>query len=171
MPSSTSATGPVAVYDFRKGTPADTWAVQDDTVMGGRSQGKREMTEEGHLRFYGHVSLENNGGFSSVLHTLKPPVDVSGHDKFVLRVKGDGKPYSLRVKTDPDNDFYYESSFPTSGEWEMVEVSFAEMSAVHHGEPVDVPNFDGGTLTKVQVLIGNKKEEDFELLIDRIEAQ
>jgi hypothetical protein len=44
------------------------------------------------------------------------------------------------------------------------------MRAVHHGEPVDVPNFSGGTVGKLQFLIGNGKEQDFEVLIDRIEA-
>ena len=166
-----STTDPVTVYDFRKGTPVTAWAVQDDVVMGGRSQGRLSMTEAGHACFTGHVSLENDGGFSSILHTLKPPVAVDDLGKFVARIKGDGKEYSLRVKTDPANDFYYEASFPTNGDWELVEVTFADMKAVHHGEPVDVPNFAGGTLTKVQVLIGNKVEEDFELLIDRIEAR
>lgn len=171
MPNSASPTGTVSVYDFRKGTPVTDWVIEDDTVMGGRSQGAREMNGQGHLRFSGHVSLENNGGFSSVRHTLKPPVEVSGLDKFVVRVKGDGKDYTLRVKTDPANDYYYQASFPTSKEWQLVEVPFSEMSAVHHGESVDVPDFSGGELTEVQLLIGNKKEQDFSVLVDRIEAR
>ncbi|CAH0999693.1 hypothetical protein LEM8419_00993 [Neolewinella maritima] len=162
---------PVSIYDFRKGTPATSWVVQDDTVMGGVSAGQIEMTEHGHLRFYGHVSLENNGGFSSILHTLNQPVDVSGLEHFNVRLKGDGKPYTLRVKSQPDQNYYYQASVPTSGEWEQVQVPFEDMEAVHHGEPVDVPNFAGGMVHKVQFLIGNKKEQDFEVLIDRIEAK
>ncbi|WP_420460996.1 CIA30 family protein [Neolewinella sp.] len=161
---------PVSIYDFRKGTPM-AWRVQDDTVMGGVSQGQVEMTDKGHARFYGHVSLENNGGFSSILYTLNQPVDVAGLSVFNLRVKGDGKSYTLRVKSDPDQDYYHQASFPTSGEWEQVQVPFGEMTAVHHGEPVDVPNFAGGPVHEVQLLIGNKKEQDFEVLVDRIEAK
>lgn len=162
---------PVSVYDFRKGTPADAWRIQDDVVMGGRSQGELSIDDRGHARFSGHVSLENNGGFSSILHTLDQPVDVSGLDHFVVRVKGDGKDYTLRVKTDPSNQYYYQRGFETNGEWQQVEIPFGEMSAVHHGEAVDVPNFDGGEVTEVQLLIGNKKEQDFEIAIDRIEAK
>ena len=162
---------PVAIYDFRNSGHEITWGVQDDTVMGGVSQGQVELNERGHARFYGHVSLENDGGFSSILYTLPQPVDVQGRSKFVVRVKGDGKNYTLRVKTNPDNNFYYQASFPTNGDWQLIDVAFDTMEAVHHGEPVDVPNFDGGTVTKVQFLIGNGREEDFEVLIDRIEAQ
>lgn len=162
---------PVAIYDFRNSGHDIAWGVQDDTVMGGVSQGKVELTEKGHARFHGHVSLENDGGFSSILYTLPQPVDVKGRSHFVVRLKGDGKDYTLRVKDDPDHNYYFEHTFPTSGEWEQVEVPFGEMSAVHHGEPVDVPNFSGGMVHKVQFLIGNKQEQDFEVLIDRIEAK
>ncbi|MBB4078526.1 hypothetical protein GGR28_001139 [Lewinella aquimaris] len=168
MPTSTN---PVSVYDFRKGVPATAWQVEDDTVMGGRSAGKLEMTESGHARFYGHVSLENDGGFSSIRHELKPPVDVSGLQRFVVRLKGDGSSYTLRVKSDPSNDYYHQATFPTTGEWEQQAVAFADMEAVHHGEPVDVPNFSAGRVVEVQFLIGNKQEQDFEVLIDRIAAE
>jgi len=40
------------------------WNVVDDGVMGGLSQGKREIGGDGILRFFGTLSLENNGGFS-----------------------------------------------------------------------------------------------------------
>ena len=161
---------PVSIYDFRKGTPM-SWRVEDDTVMGGVSQGHVEMTDKGHAHFYGHVSLENDGGFSSILYTLDQPVDVSGLSAFNVRVKGDGKSYTLRVKSAPDQEYYHEATFPTSGEWEQVAVPFQKMKAVHHGEPVEVPNFSGGMVQEVQFLIGNKEEQDFEVLIDRIEAK
>lgn len=163
-------TQPVSIYDFRKGTSATDWKVQDDVVMGGRSDSQVAIDDEGHAHFHGHVSLENDGGFASILHTLSTPVDVSGLDHFTVRLKGDGKNYTLRVKTDPANQYYFESAFPTSGEWETIEVSFAKMKPVHHGEPVDVPNFSGDKVTKVQFLIGNGEEEDFTVFIDRIEA-
>ena len=42
------------------------WRITDDRVMGGRSQGKFEITKQDTMRFSGNLSLENNGGFSSV---------------------------------------------------------------------------------------------------------
>ena len=76
--------------------------------------------------------------------------------------------YTPRVQSQAGQDYYCQASFPTTGEWETVRVPFADMSAVHHGEPVDAPNFSGGPVNELQLLIGNKQEESFELLIDRI---
>lgn len=159
------------LFDFTSSTPQDAWAVEDDTVMGGRSEGHLEITDAGHARFHGHVSLENDGGFSSIQHQMQPAGDVSGKEAFLVRLKGDGKKYTLRVKSKPDQKYFHEATFPTSGDWETVRVPFNTMSAVHHGEPVNVPNFDGGPVNALQVLIGNKKEQDFELLIDHIAAE
>ncbi len=159
------------IFDFTSHLPGDAWAVQDDVVMGGRSSGRFEITREGHGRFSGHVSLENNGGFSSVLHTLTSPITIKDQSAFVLRVKGDGKAYTWRVKTNPDNRYYHEGEFDTSGEWETVRIPFAKMNAVHHGEPVDVPNYAGEPITKFQLLIGNGTAEDFEILLDWVAVE
>lgn len=159
------------LFDFSSDTPPTAWQVEDDTVMGGRSQGQLEMTDDGHARFYGEVSLENDGGFSSIRHTFDSEVDVSDAEVFLVRLHGDGKDYTLRVQSQPDQNYYYQASFPTSGDWETVRIPFAEMSAVYHGEPVDVPNFSGGPVHELQLLIGNKKAQDFAILIDRIAVE
>ncbi len=54
------------VYDFSHESKPGDWFVVDDGVMGGRSQGNVGLSEEGHGIFQGTVSLENNGGFSSI---------------------------------------------------------------------------------------------------------
>ncbi len=156
------------LFDFNDSTPADAWEVEDDVVMGGRSKGQLEMTDEGHARFYGHVSLANDGGFSSIQHELDPVVDASNGKAFLVRLKGDSSNYTLRVRSQPDQGYFHQATFPTSGEWQTVRVPFESMSAVSRGEPVDVPNFKGGPVQKVQFLIGNKQEQDFEVLVDWI---
>ena len=45
------------------------WRVINDGVMGGLSDGRRRVSEEGYLEFYGNLSLRNNGGFASVRST------------------------------------------------------------------------------------------------------
>ena len=45
----------------------------------------------------GNISLENNGGFSSVRHSFRKKV-VSEFEQIVLKVKGDGKTYQFRIK-------------------------------------------------------------------------
>jgi hypothetical protein len=156
------------IFDFTAKTSPSAWVVQDDVVMGGRSSGHLEITEAGHARFHGKVSLENNGGFSSILHTLKEPRSTSERTAFSLRLKGDGKPYTFRVKSAAGNGFYHEAEFPTNGEWETIVIPFDSMVAVHHGEPVDVPNYAGQTVHKMQLLIGNGEAQTFEVLLDLI---
>ena len=42
------------------------WSITNDSVMGGRSRGKVSFSDSGTMRFRGDLSLENNGGFSTV---------------------------------------------------------------------------------------------------------
>ena len=158
------------LYNFTTAS-GKAWEVEDDTVMGGESEGHFEVTQEGHGKFHGHVSLENDGGFSSIQRTLDPAGDVSQDTAFTLRVKGDGKQYTLRAQTEPEEKYMFEGSFPTSGQWEEVRIPFNEMKAMHHGEPVDVAPFTGGPVYKLQLMIGNQKEQDFEILIDWIGSE
>jgi hypothetical protein len=39
------------------------------------------------------------------------------------------------------------------------------MEAEYHGEPVELPNYAGENIVEMQLLIGSKKEETFEILI------
>ena len=45
--------------------------------MGGRSDGNFNLNKEGFAVFHGEVSLENNGGFSSLRYQF-PEKDISG---------------------------------------------------------------------------------------------
>lgn len=163
-------TDSATLFDFSTVTQPDAWGVQDDVVMGGRSSGHFEIDTDGHGRFFGKVSLENNGGFSSIIHTLEKPMIVKEHTAFSLRFKADGKPYTFRVKSAAGDGFYHEAEFLTNGDWETVVIPFASMKAVHHGEPVDVPNYAGQAIHKLQLLIGNGKAQEFEIVVDVIEV-
>ena len=54
------------IYDFNKDSSRSDWRIINDGVMGGESQGKFYIDTEGNGIFEGTISLENNGGFSSV---------------------------------------------------------------------------------------------------------
>lgn len=160
------------LFAFTENTPTDAWTVQNDDVMGGRSTSDFTVTDGGHGRFTGHVSLENNGGFASVRYTFDEPQDLGDAASFQLRVRGDGKDYTFRVKADGDQNYYHQATFPTKviEEWETISIPFGSMTAVHHGEPVDVPNFQGGRVAAFQLLIGNGKEQDFAVELDAVEV-
>ncbi len=148
------------------------WRVQDDVVMGGRSDSQLKITENNHAHFSGHVSLENNGGFCSIHQTVeKNPYPIPDKSKaFLLRLKGDSKDYNFRVRT-RNGRHSYGFTFPTKGDgnWETISIPFNMMEATYHGEPVEVPNYAGENVVEMQLLIGNQKEETFEIFIESIE--
>lgn len=147
------------------------WRIQNDIVMGGRSESQLKMTDESEAHFTGRVSLENNGGFCSIHQTSenKPFIINKESDAFILNLKGDGKDYNFRVRT-PKGRHSYDQTFSTNnkGDWETITIPFKSMQATYRGEVVDVPNYNGENVVEMQLLIGNKKEENFEILIKSI---
>lgn len=155
------------LYDFNKDQATNTWRVVDDVVMGGKSNGHFEMNDEGHGRFYGSVSLENNGGFSSIMKRIDP-VTVEDYEVVMIRLKGDGSTYQFRIKDDPNQRHSYIRSFETSGDWETIELPLEEFAPSFRGRRLAMPNFDQKEIAELRFLIGNKKPQEFNLLIDEI---
>ncbi|MDX1332873.1 MAG: CIA30 family protein, partial [Robiginitalea sp.] len=86
-------------------------------------------------------------------------------------VRGDGKRYQCRIR-DRKNEYYsYIHYFETSGEWQEVSLPLSEFYPTFRGRTLDLPNFSANTLEEIGILIGNKRQEDFRLLIDFIEVQ
>jgi NADH dehydrogenase [ubiquinone] 1 alpha subcomplex assembly factor 1 len=155
------------IFKFEKGLNLSGWEVEDDIVMGGRSRGRLEINEAGNAVFTGRISLDNDGGFSSIQYTFDP-VAVSKYTTLVLGLKGDGKPYQVRVESERRARHAYTAGFQTSGDWETIEIPFASMVAIRHGDRLDLPNYPGQQLSRIQILFGNGAAESFELEIDRL---
>lgn len=156
------------IFDFNLQATLSQWYVLDDGVMGGRSAGAMKINSQGHGVFSGTISLKNNGGFSSVRFVPKP-IAIGDATKVKIRLKGDGKDYQFRITDDRGQYFSYIYSFDTSGEWQTIEIPLKDMYPSFRGRRLNQPNFSGDQIEEVTFLIGNKKEEDFELLIDTIE--
>ena len=58
---------PIVLFDFAGADAAKDWQTVNDGVMGGVSEGKFKITDAKTLEFFGNLSLENNGGFASVV--------------------------------------------------------------------------------------------------------
>src|SRR5690606_16607241 len=58
----------MTIYKFNTDSKQTDWYILDDVVMGGKSNGTFSINEAGNGIFKGEISLENNGGFSSVRH-------------------------------------------------------------------------------------------------------
>jgi NADH dehydrogenase [ubiquinone] 1 alpha subcomplex assembly factor 1 len=158
------------IFDFSNSSDLKNWVIVDDVVMGGRSAGTFKLNEDGHGVFAGAVSLENNGGFSSVRYKFDKK-RINGAKKIILKVKGDGKKYQFRIKANSGDYYSYISTFTTEEEWQEVEISLADMYPSFRGRTLDQPNFSSDHMEEIAFLIGNKKAESFKLLIDKIELK
>ena len=159
-----------SLFNFDTNTKASSWQIVDDGVMGGLSKGDFHISADGHGVFSGRISLENNGGFSSVRHFIQSKT-FKHTGKLVLKVKGDGKGYQIRIKDSVYNNFSYVATFKTSGEWEEVEILLKDMQPTFRGQTLNQPNFSGNSIEEVMFLIANKKNESFKLLIDKISVR
>ena len=160
----------VILFDFNNDSNLNNWRIVDDAVMGGISSSQIRLNAEGHGVFEGEVSTKNNGGFSSVRYTFEK-TKVSAEDKIIVRLKGDGKDYQLRVKNNSSNYYSYIKSFSTTGKWEDIEISLKDMYPSFRGRQLDSPNFSHNVIEEIVFLIGNKKNESFQLQIDKIELK
>ena len=158
---------PIVLFDFNTQRDLSNWRTIDDVVMGGRSNGNFKLNAAGHGVFSGEVSLENNGGFSSLRYRF-PKKIIKGHTKVVLTIKGDGKNYQFRTKSNGSDRHSYVAKFTTTGKWQTVEITLADMYPAFRGYQLDIPNYPAETLEEIAFLIGNKKAENFELVINSI---
>lgn len=161
------AVQPSTIYNFNKEASTAGWRIVDDGVMGGLSKGKLRVNSDGHGEYTGTVSIENNGGFSSLRYRFDAQ-EVSDKQTMVLRIKGDGKKYQFRVKDKTSQYHSYIYTFETSGKWETIKIPLADMYPSFRGRKLSIPNFNHSQIEEIAFLVGNKKAESFELLIDRI---
>lgn len=161
---------PIFLFSSSEQMNKEAWFIVDDGVMGGRSQGNMLFNKNGQVEFSGTVSLANNGGFSSLRY--EPSITkIKKAKAFHIYIKGDGKRYQFRSKSTNNQRHAYKKEFSTSGEWEEIIIPFEEMEATFRGRMLDLPNYPGESIEEIAFLIGNKKEESFNLVIDKIEVR
>ena len=158
------------IFNFNKSSDIKNWIVIDDVVMGGKSSGSFKLNSDGYGVFLGDISLENNGGFSSVRYRFEK-ILINKSTKISVRIKGDGKKYQFRIKSNSADYYSYISSFSTTGEWQEIEIPLKDMYPSFRGRKLDQPNFSNDAIEEITFLIGNKNKEKFQLLIDKIELK
>jgi len=158
----------MTIIDFSRGDV--TWPHINDGVMGGVSSGGMSAGD-GYATFQGMVSFDNNGGFSSV---RSPAVvhDLSTFEGLVLRVRGDGKRYGFRLKTDASFDgvSYQVEIEPPAGEWTEISVPFTDFIPVYRGRVVrDHPPLDPSRIATFGLII-SRQEGLFRIDIEFVRA-
>lgn len=146
----------------------EPWRTVNDGVMGGRSSGGMMQADEG-LRFAGKLSLENNGGFSSVRRLVER--DLSGATRVRLQVRGDGRDYQFRIRhTGRFDGVAWRVMFPTTDQWQSLELPFDEFIPVFRGMTIkDAGPVIASKIEQIGFLLADKTPGKFELEIRRIE--
>jgi len=155
------------VYNFKASDNLNDWYIVDDRVMGGLSRGNIKLGKSGNAIYYGDVTTENNGGFSSLRYQFNSK-NVSNYSKVSIKLKGDGTSYQFRIKSDRRQRYSYVATFNTSGDWETITIPFNNFVPQFRGYKVNVPNYDGKMMEEIAFLIGNKTNENFQLEIESI---
>jgi hypothetical protein len=106
--------------------PQQRWSYVSDQVMGGVSEGRVVFKQEEGEQFAhmtGQVSTENNGGFIQLRRAIAKKTVGSATGAY-LKVRGNGQQYYLHLRTAgtllPWQ--YYQASFTTTAEWQVVKV-------------------------------------------------
>ena len=137
--------------DFIGPNEVNLWRITNDGVMGGVSTSAMIITGQDGL-FTGDISLDNNGGFSSVYRRIEPLH--SDIKSISINVKGDGQTYQLKLIAKVDGyRVTYRHQFTTK----------KDVTALHHFNLTDfVATFRGRLLTNAPVLLAkNVKEVGF----------
>jgi len=149
------------------------WRIVNDGVMGGLSKGQFEIIENGVLKFTGNLSLENNGGFSSI-RTGEIQRNLAAAQGVSLRVKGDGRTYQLRFGTEArfrGMEVSFLVEFPTQkNEWVEVKLPFEEFVGSFRGRTLKDYRFEPAEIRRMGLLIADKKAGPFSLEIDWIQT-
>ncbi len=160
------------LFAFDNPSSDPRWFSVNDDVMGGISRGGY-TAEDGIGVFSGELSLENNGGFSSI-RCPASDFDLGGYDGIELRVRGDGRTYSFATMR---SDRRYEvnvwrKKFRTEqGEWTTIRMPFDELvhTVMGRRNPRTGP-LPGDRVRSLAISVSDKIESPFRLEIDWIRA-
>lgn len=150
------------------GDDSSKWTVVNDGVMGGVSRSELKPTDRKTGIFSGMLSLENNGGFASVRAAVDHR-DLATYAGLEIRVRGDGRTYQLRLRTNDRFDgIAYRTVFATrDGEWLTVRRSFTDFRPTFRGRtPTDAAPLDPAKIHQVGFLLADGRPGAFSLEID-----
>ena len=166
---SEASTAGIEMIDFTQASEHQKWSAINDNVMGGISTGGLIYDGKQSL-FKGDLSLENNGGFSSInrsLESLNPTVN-----NVELSFVGDGRTYQLRFTTWKDGyRTNYKHSFETiKGEQLKKVFRLEDFQAVFRGRLLNnAPELKAQDIKQFGFLIADKQPLPFELKLLQIQ--
>jgi hypothetical protein len=160
------------VTSFAEAGSIEGWSNVDDTVMGGVSASTTSW-DDGRMVFAGDLSLENNGGFTSV----RSPQDAAfgsaldGAGAIGVVAAGDGKTYVLQLRTADDR--LYIARFETvDGEQQRYELSLEGFEPVTRFLDPDPssPPLEPSSVVQLAIYLLDGQVGPFRLAVSALEA-
>jgi len=147
------------------------WYVQNDNVMGGRSEGGFNISS-GQLIFAGNTNT-NGGGFSSI-RTQPLKFDLSGYTGIRVTVKADGRRYTWGMQTDArwrGRRVNYWADFDTiPNETSVIDIPFGSFFPQFRGFKLDGPELNITKINEFALYQYDKTDGPFELFLLSVEA-
>jgi hypothetical protein len=156
---------PSIMINFTEQKNTDNWRITNDSVMGGESKG-HFLSGQDKGMFTGNISLENNGGFSSVFQMIEPLV--KNLETVTIDVEGDGTTYQLRMIVSLDGyRLAYKQNFDTvAGQRETLTFTLADFQASFRGRIItNAPVLKSENIRQVGFLVTKKVPGPFSLSI------
>jgi len=158
--------------DFSQPREGGRWRTVLDGVMGGRSSGSF-VVEDGRMVFTGVLNT-NGGGFSSVRRRGQGlRLGAAGEVGIHLRVRGDGRKYTLRLRQPTERRRFaasYRTQFQTEDgdRWQDVYIPYDALRPTWRGRKLDLPPVDPAKVDELGVSIDDKVDGPFRIEIQEI---
>lgn len=165
-----NASDTIPLLDTNGKTSKIKWNIVNDTVMGGRSSSRWSKNSNA-LSFEGFLSLENNGGFASVRHDLNN-INLSSTEGIFIKVKGDGRKYQFRIRSQASRWANYSKEFQTKKNTvQSFFLPYKDFKPSWRGRSVrNVPSLLGKDVRGIGFFLGDKVQGKFKLDILNISA-
>lgn len=148
------------------------WYTVLDGVMGGRSTGSFRITETG-LLFEGVLNT-NGGGFASIRRSATDlELGQPGERGLKLRVRGDGRRYTLRLRQPTGRRGFaasYRATFATAknNEWVDAFVPYSDLVPTWRGRTLDLPGVDPEEVDEIGISIDDGIDGPFEIEVSKV---
>ena len=161
----------LSLNSFDTDSPDLGWYVQNDNVMGGKSEGGFNISS-GQLIFSGNTNTDG-GGFSSI--RSKPlNLDLSAYDGIRVKVEADGRRYTWGMQTDARwrgrRVGYWADFDTTAGEMEVIDIPFADFFPQYRGFKLDGPELNIRQISEFALYQYDKTDGPFELRLISVQA-
>lgn len=153
------------MINFTEHNNTDNWRITNDNVMGGKSEGCFLLAQDKGI-FRGCISLDNNGGFSSVFQKLNRLQ--KNLETVTIDVEGDGLTYQLRMIINLNGyHLAYKHDFNTVvGQREVLTFILADFHASFRGRMIaNAPVLQSEDIKQVGFLVTRKVAGRFSLSI------